>query len=212
MLTMRLIRKLKPSGDLPERGGLHGISARPLSATRAFPLYERPRLKFILSYIQVLKWPEIPTNSIRPTDSMRSSTHGPISFEANLQDMFSFDELWARLGGDRIDISLALRKELEMASNYRHHKRLRTAEMADSESGDRGSAEPPNGRSRKKRKVTMERETEDRVAAQRGETHELRARRTSGQKENISKLGNRGLGRRHLRHHRKELIVLSHRG
>ena len=135
----------------------------------------------------------MPTNLIRPTGPMRSSTHGPISFEANLQKMLSFDELLAKLGGDRIYIGLALREELERASDHGHRKRLRTAEMADSESGDRGSAEPPNSRSRKKRRITVERETEDRVAARRGETHELRARRTSGSKDDKSKLGNRGL-------------------
>lgn len=62
------------------------------------------------------------------------------------------------------------------------------------ESQDWGGVDPPNTRPTKSRRVTMEEgKTEDRVATQRGETQELRARRTSGRKVNKSKLGNQGL-------------------
>jgi len=92
-----------------------------------------------------------------------------------------------------IDIGLALREGLKRSSDDRHRKRLRTPEpdlgagpcqwMAESE--DRDDAEPPNMRSTKRRKITMERKTEDRVAAQRGDTQELRAQRTlEGMKNN----------------------------
>ena len=50
----------------------------------------------------------------------------------------------------------------------------------------------------------MERKTEDRVVAQRGETQELRAQRTSDGQKNESKLGNQGL--------RKETLVALSQG
>ena len=139
----------------------------------------------------------MPTNLIPPTDPVRSNTSGPISIEATLQKMLDFDKLWDELGGVRIDIDLALRKELKRASDNGHRKRLRTAEMAESE--DRDGVGPPNTRNTKRRKITMERKTEDRVAAQRGETQEPRARRTSTRMKLRSKLGNQGL--------RKETLV-----
>jgi rubredoxin len=142
----------------------------------------------------------VPTDLISPVDPVSSITGGAISGEAIPQQLHS-DELWAKVGEDRIEIGLALREELKRASDNRHRKRLRTADpdlgagpshsMAESE--DRDGAEPPNTRSTKRRKITMGRKTEDRVAAQRGETQELRARRTSIRTVNKSKLGNRGL-------------------
>jgi hypothetical protein len=93
-----------------------------------------------------------------------------------------------------------------------HRKRLRTAELHleagpshwTVESEDQHDAEPPDTRSTKRRKITMERKTEDRVAAQRGETQELRAQRTSAGTDCKSKLGNRGL--------RKETLVAPPQG
>ena len=132
----------------------------------------------------------MPTNFITSVDCVNSNTGGPVSS----------DELWTKVGKDRIEIGLAHREELKRASNQMHHKRLRTAEldlgavpsrrMARSE--DRDGAEPPNT-SMKRRRITMETKTEDRVAAQRGETPEPRARRTSARVVNISKLGSRRL-------------------
>ena len=104
--------------------------------------------------------------------------------------MLDLDNLWAELGGVRIDIGLALREELKKASDNRHRRRLRTTEMAESEHRD--GVGPPNT-STTRRKTTMERKTEDRVAVLRGETQEQRARRTSVRQEDRSKLGNRGL-------------------
>jgi hypothetical protein len=72
------------------------------------------------------------------------------------------------------------------------------------ESEDRHDAEPPDTRSTKRRKIIMERKTDDRVAAQRGETQELCARRTSDKQKNESKLGNQGL--------RKETLVALSQG
>ena len=115
---------------------------------------------------------------------------GPISIEAILQKMLDFDEFRAELGEVGMDIDLALRQELKRASDNRHRKRLHTAEMAESE--DRDGVGPPNT-STKRRKITMEKNTEDRVAALRGETQEERARRTSVLREKASKLGNQGL-------------------
>jgi len=132
-------------------------------------------------------------------DPVSSNTGGPVSSEAIPQQQLCFDDLWAKVE-DRIEIGLELRDVLKRASDNGHHKRLRTAEpdlgagpshwMDDSEY--RGCAEPPNA-STKRRRITMERNTEDRVAAQRGETQELRARRTSDRMTNKSKLGNRRL-------------------
>ncbi len=129
---------------------------------------------------------------------MSSNTGGLVSSEAIPQQRF--DELGAKVGRDRLTIGLAQREELKKASGKMHRKRLRTAEldlgagpshwMAQSE--DQDGAELPST-STKRRRRTMERETEDRVAAQRGETQELRARRTSAGMKNKSKLGNRGL-------------------
>ena len=129
-------------------------------------------------------------------DPARSKTGGPVSRE---------DELWAKIESDRVYIGLALRKELKKASDNMHRKRLRAVEpdlgagpshwMAESEYRD---DEPPDTRSTKRRKIIMERKTEDRVADQRGKTQELRARRTSARVENKSKLGNRRLRRETL--------------
>ena len=143
----------------------------------------------------------MPIDLIPPTDPVRSNTSGPISFEATLQKMLDFDKLWAELGGVRIDIGLALREELKRASDNRHRKRLRTAEMAESE--DRDGVGPPNT-STKRQKITTEKKTEERVAAQTGETQEPRARRTSAGPVNESKLGNQVL--------RKETLVAPPQG
>jgi hypothetical protein len=129
----------------------------------------------------------VPTNLITPMDCVRSNTGGP----------FSSDELLAKVGGDRIEIGLAQREELKRASNQMQRKRLRTAELdlgavPSRKSEDRDGVEPPNT-STKRRRITMERKTEDRVAAQRGKTPEPRARRTSGRTMDKSKLGNRRL-------------------
>jgi rubrerythrin len=146
-------------------------------------------------------------------DPVSSNAGGPVSSEAILQQrLLFFDELWAKAGWDRVEIGLAQREELKRASGNMHRKRLRTAElhlgagpshwMAESE--DRDDAEPPDTRSTKRMKISMERKTEDRVSTQRGETQELRAQRTSAGIEQISKLGNRGL--------RKETLVAPSQG
>jgi hypothetical protein len=136
----------------------------------------------------------VPTDLISPMDPVGSDTGGPVSSEDTPQQQLRFDEPWAKVGEDRIEIGLALREELKRASDNRYRKRLRTPELdPGAESEDRDGAEPPNTRSTKRRKILIQRKTEDRVAAQRGETQELRARRTSGRTENKSKLGNRGL-------------------
>ena len=110
-----------------------------------------------------------------------------------------FRRCYISAGGDRSDIGLALRKELKAASDNRHRKRLRTVEPGlgagppshcTAESEDTDEAEPPNtGSTEDKRKH------EDRVAAQKGETQELHAGKTSARlgNKNKSKLGNRGL-------------------
>jgi hypothetical protein len=141
----------------------------------------------------------VPTDLISPMDPVGSNTYGPVSSEDTPQQQLRFDEPWAKVGKDRIEIGLALREELKRASDNRYRKRLRTPELnPGAEYEDRDGEEPPNTRSTKRRKITTERKTEDRVAAQRGETQELRARRTSDRQENKSKLGNRGLRRETL--------------
>ena len=94
-------------------------------------------------------------------DPVNCNTGGPVSSEAILQQQLLLcDELWAKAGGDRVEIDLT-----------------------------QDDAEPPDTRSTKRKRINMGRKTEDRVAAQRGETQELRARRTSVLPENKSKLG-----------------------
>ncbi|KAI0278293.1 hypothetical protein BGY98DRAFT_974867 [Russula aff. rugulosa BPL654] len=108
----------------------------------------------------------------------------PFSSEAILQQLLLCDELWAKAGGDRIEVGLVQQEKLKRASGNMHRKRLRTAEL--------------------QKKITMERKTEDRVAAQRDETQKPRARRTSVRPKNLSKLGNQGL--------RKETLVAPSQG
>jgi len=129
-----------------------------------------------------------------------------------------FNELWANVGGDRTEIGLELREELKRAPNNRHRKRMRTAELDlgagpshwIAESEDRGSAEPPST-STKRRRITMERKTEDRVATQKGGTQELGEGPQQERRPNPS-LATKDSGRRHLWHRRKEFILHSHRG
>lgn len=141
------------------------------------------------------------TDLIPPKDPVRSNTSDPISDEALLQKMLDFDESWPELGEVGMDFDLALREESKRASDNRHRKRLGTAEMAESE--DRDGVGPPYT-STKRRKITTEKKTEDRVAAQTGETQEPRARRTSARSANESKLGNQVL--------RKETLVAPPQG
>ena len=134
----------------------------------------------------------------------------PFSGEAILQQLLLCDELWAKAGGDRIEVGLAQQEKLKRASGNMHRKRLRTAELRQrpshwmAKSEDRHDAEPPDTRSTKRRKITVGRKTEVRMAAQRDETQKLRARRTSVQPKNLSKLGNQGL--------RKETLVAPSQG
>jgi hypothetical protein len=155
----------------------------------------------------------VPTDLVLPASPARSNTSGPISTEAILQKVLYFDEVWANITRNRVENSLAPGEELQRASNHRAQKRLRTPEPAlgvgpsqwMAESQDWSGVDPPNTRPTIRRKVTVEeRKTEDRVAAQRGETQELRARRTSARTKNKSKLGNRGL--------RKETLVAPSQG
>jgi rubrerythrin len=155
----------------------------------------------------------VPTYHISAMDPVSSNTGGPVSSEAIPHQQLHFDEPWAEVEEDRIETGLALRGQLKRTSDNRHpsRKRLRTAELdpgagpshRTDEAEDQGGVEPLNT-STKRRRVTMERKTEDRVAAQRGETQELRARRTSAATVNKSKLGNRSL--------RKETLAVPSQG
>ena len=137
-------------------------------------------------------------------DPVSSNAAGPVINEAMLR--LPDDDLWAKAEMDRIKIGQTLRGVLKRASGNMHRKRLRSAEpdlgggLTDwvAQFEDRHDAEPPDTRSTKRRRNTVERKTEDRVAAQRGETQELRARRTSARSEYKSKHGNPGLRRETL--------------
>ena len=131
---------------------------------------------------------------------MRSNAGGPVSSGAIPKQLHS-DELWAKIEREGLEVGMALREQLKTSGN-RHLKRVRTAELdlgagpshwvADSE--DRDHPEQSDTRRAKRKKMTVERTTEDTAAAQRGETQELRARRSSKGTNDKSKLGNQGLG------------------
>ena len=116
--------------------------------------------------------------------------------------MLYFDEVWAKITRNRVEIGSPPQEELQGASYHKAQKRLRTPEPAlgvgasqwMGESQDWGGEDPPNTRPTIRRRVTMDgRKTEDRVTARRDETQVLRARRTSIRTIDKSKLGNRGL-------------------
>jgi len=84
----------------------------------------------------------------------------------------SFDKLWAKVGGAGIEIDLALQQESKKASYNRHRKRLHTASSPwMAEYKDQSNAEPPDTRSTKRRKITMERQGGN----SEGELEDLRA-------------------------------------
>jgi hypothetical protein len=155
----------------------------------------------------------MPTDLIPHTGPVRFNTSGPISSEAILQKMLYVDKVWANITRNSVEIGLAPREELQRESNHRAQKRPRTPEpdlgvgpsqwMAKSQ--DWGGVDPPNTRPTIRRRMTMEeRETGVGAVAQRGETQELHAGRTSAGTDNKSKLGNQGL--------RKETLVAPPQG
>jgi hypothetical protein len=121
--------------------------------------------------------PEEPTGNIPPTDPVYSDEQP-----------------------SRIQTGLLMRQELQSSSDRLVYKRLRTPEPDPGAGGSqwmakcegRGAPDSPDTRCTKRRKIMAEEETGDRAAAQRGETQELRVRRTPEESNDISKLG-RGL-------------------
>ena len=134
-------------------------------------------------------------------DPVRSNTGGPVPSGAIPRQQLRSNELWVKVGKDKMAIGMALREELKKTSNSGHRKRLRTAELnqgtgpshrvAEAEYWD--DVEPPDTRRAKGRKITMERKTEDKAATQRGEARELRAQWTSARMKNLSEPDNQGL-------------------
>ena len=139
----------------------------------------------------------MPTEFIPPTGPAGFNTSGLTPIEATLQKMQLLDKVWARITNKVEGPELP-----EELPNHRAQKRLRTPEPTPgvgpsqwmAESQDWGGVDPPNTRPTKRRRMTMEeRETGVGSLAQRGETQELRAGRTSTTTKYKSKLGNQGL-------------------
>ncbi len=92
------------------------------------------------------------------------NTSRPMSTNALLQKMQYLDEVWANLGLRETEIDQVSPEESQNASNYGHHKRLRTPEldlgtepsrwMAKSE--DPRTADPLNMRHIKRRRITID--------------------------------------------------------